>query len=232
MIKYLRDPVMAEARFRLTFTESILGTSPGNPDIYRDYLQKKMESDAVKNGIPLEKIQKRTAEEAELLDVEGKAERGKTCFPRGEDGRPFLWDYQLKGYFKSACQALKKINGSQSAGVRAFKKLIDTAVFIGERRIPIVFDGEVGECQRPLRASTPQGERVSIAVSEEIPAGAQVEFTVKVFNASDLNLVREWLCYGKYNGLLQWRNGGHGRFLWEELDEDGATIEGNVEGIE
>ena len=30
--------------------------------------------------------------------------------------------------------------------------------------------------------------------------------------------VREWLDYGKFSGIGQWRNSGHGRFTWEELD--------------
>ena len=230
MSEYMKDPVAAKARFRLTFTESLLGTSPGNSDVYRDYLQKKMMADAAKNGIELEKIQSNIAEEADVLGaVEETANKAKTVFPKDENGKPFLWDYQIRGGFKSACQALKKVSGSLSSGIKAYKKLVDTGVFIEERRIPIVFDGEIGECQRPLRASTPQGERVSIAVSEEIPAGAVVEFTVLVFDRASLNLVREWLSYGKYNGLLQWRNGGHGRFLWEELDGSGKVVDGNVD---
>nr|DAT50795.1 MAG TPA: hypothetical protein [Caudoviricetes sp.] len=34
------------------------------------------------------------------------------------------------------------------------------------------------ECQRPLRAQTAQGERVSLANSEEIPAGSTCEFEI------------------------------------------------------
>ena len=73
------------------------------------------------------------------------------------------------------------------------------------------------ECQRPLRASTPQGERVSIAISESIAAGAQVEFTIQCFVEDDIDLVREWLDYGRFNGIGQWRNSGKGRFTWEEI---------------
>ena len=71
---------------------------------------------------------------------------------------------------------------------------------------------EITECQRPLRCSTMQGERVSIAISEEIPAGATVNFTVRCLIDDDIELVKEWLDYGQYNGLGQWRNSSKGSF--------------------
>ena len=40
--------------------------------------------------------------------------------------------------------------------------------------------------------------------------------------------VREWLDYGMYRGLGQWRNSGKGRMVWEELDDGGNVIGGNA----
>ena len=37
--------------------------------------------------------------------------------------------------------------------------------------------------------------------------------------ALDEALVREWLDYGAYSGIGQWRNSGKGRFTWEEIAE-------------
>ena len=68
-----------------------------------------------------------------------------------------------------------------------------------------------------MRASTPQGERVSIAISEEIPAGASVTFDIVLLTSEHEALIREWLDYGIFSGIGQWRNSGHGRFTWEEL---------------
>ena len=34
-----------------------------------------------------------------------------TVFPRTEDGRPFLYDYQIKGFFKDACGCLSRVAG-------------------------------------------------------------------------------------------------------------------------
>ena len=35
----------------------------------------------------------------------------------------------------------------------------------------------------------------------------------------DVEYVREWLDYGRLNGIGQWRNSGKGRFVWEELSD-------------
>ena len=93
---------------------------------------------------------------------------------------------------------------------------MDGLVFVEERKIPYEFKGGMGECQRPLRASTPQGERVALAHSETVPAGATVEFTIVILKDDMETAVREWLDYGRLRGIGQWRNSGKGRFEWEE----------------
>ena len=40
-----------------------------------------------------------------------------------------------------------------------------------------------------------------------------------MIDGSHEKLVREWLDFGCFNGLGQWRNSGKGRFTWEELDK-------------
>jgi hypothetical protein len=62
-----------------------------------------------------------------------------------------------------------------------------------------------------------QGERVSLAMSEQIPAGASVVFDVVCLCDAHEAVVREWLDYGRYSGIGQWRNSGKGRFVWEEI---------------
>ena len=83
---------------------------------------------------------------------------------------------------------------------------------------------EFGSCQRSLRANTPQGERVSLASSEEIAAGAVLEFSVLVMADELMPAVQEWLSYGKLRGLGQWRNSGKGRFRYEILEERAAEF--------
>lgn len=207
---------MMKMTVRLTFLESILGTSPANKDVYRDFIATKApDANTVED-------------EVAALGVEAVAEKGMTVFPRLDDGTPFFYDYQIKGFFKDTCGGLRRVKGTLSSGVKAYKQVIDKLIFPEPRTIPILFDGEMGVCQRPLRAQTMQGERVSLACSEEIPAGATVEFDVVLLEDSHEELMREWFDYGKYSGIGQWRGGGHGRYLWEEIDPvTGETIGGN-----
>jgi len=194
---------MKTIEVKLTFTEGILGTCPNDEDIYRNYIGSKSPDAST------------IAEELMDLTVDEVAERGMTVFPRDENGKPFIYDYQIKGFFKDACSMLRKISGTESSKIKAFKKEIDGLIFPNPRKI--VIDGEVSVCQRPLRAQTPQGERVALAMSEEIAAGAQITFEVTCLQDSQIKLVKEWLDYGKLRGIGQWRNSGKGRFEWKEI---------------
>lgn len=196
---------MKQIKVKLTFTEGILGTSPGNEDIYREYIAGKAPDAAS------------IEEEVAALGAAEVTEKAKTVFPRTDAGVPFIYDYQIKGFFKDTCGGLRKVKGTESSKIKAFKKEIDKLIFIEPREIPFEQYGVIGECQRPLRASTPMGERVSLAISEEIPAGAVVEFTIVLFSEEHEALVREWLDYGRFSGIGQWRNSGKGRFVWEEV---------------
>lgn len=196
---------MKTIQVRLTFVEPLLGTSPGNEEIYRDFVGSKAPTQEAED------------EEAAALSAEEMVAKGKTVFPRLPDSTPFIYDYQIKGFFKDTCGGLRKVPKTRSAKVKAFKKEIDKLIFPEPRKIPIRFDGPITECQRPLRAQTMQGERVSLAISEQIPAGATATFSVVCLSDEHVELVREWLDYGRYSGLGQWRNSGKGRFTWQEL---------------
>jgi hypothetical protein len=195
---------MKELKVKVTFFESVLGMSPANENIYRDFIGSK--SPDASN----------VEEEVEALGAEAYVEKQMTVFPK-ENGVPFIWDYQIKGFFKDACGGLRKVKGTLSSKEKAYKKTIDKLLFPEPRKIFFENYGKIGECQRPLRASTPQGERISLAISEEIQPGASIEFTVVSFTDEAIDLVREWLDYGKYSGFAQWRNSGKGRFTWEEI---------------
>ena len=111
---------------------------------------------------------------------------------------------------------LKKVAGNESSKIKAYKKEIDGLIFPQPRQI--VFENwEMDICQRPLRAQTMQGERVALAMSEQIKAGATVTFDIVCLTDSHMKAVREWLDYGQYRGIGQWRNSGKGRFEWEEI---------------
>lgn len=201
---------MKTLEVKLTFTEGVLGTSPNDEDIYRNYIIEK----AKENGAMLDEQDE--ADELAALPTDEEIEKGKTIFPVTEDGEPFLYDYQVKGFFKDACSMLRKVKGTKSSGVKAFKKEIDGLIFPAPRQI-VFKNVDKGCCQRPLRAQTAQGERVALAMSDEIAAGAWIEFEVTCLVDEQVDLVREWLNYGRFRGIGQWRNSGKGRFTWEEI---------------
>lgn len=198
-------------KVKVTLNEEMLGMTPGSPDIYREYIASKS-PDA--NTIE---------EEVASVGVDAVEENGITVFPKMEDGTPFIWDYQMKGYFKDSCGMLSRAGkagysgGKACAALKAYKKVIDGLIFVQPRKIPITLSGEQGYCSRSLRASTPMGERISLAKSETCPAGSTFEFEVICLDKKLEDMVRECLDYGRLHGFGQWRNSGKGVFDWEEV---------------
>lgn len=195
---------MIELKVKARFNDEVLGTASADPDIHREFIASKAPDAPTRE------------DEVAALGVDGAVEKGMTVFPRDAEGNPILYDYQIKGFFKDACSSLRRVTGTQSSKLKAHKKVIDGLIFVTPREIPLRFEGEVGNCQRPLRAQTMQGERVALANSETVPAGTEIEFAVTVLEPSLLPVVREWLDYGYLRGIGQWRNSGKGRFNWEE----------------
>lgn len=203
---------MKEIKVRLTFTEDVLGTANADKNVHSEFIASKAPNAPSRE------------EEVEALGAEEVERKEMTVFPRMENGSPMFWDYQIKGFFKDTCSALSRCKGEdyskESCGMKAYKKIIDGCIFPQPRKIEIHMNGEMGNCQRPLRAQTAQGERIALANSEAVPAGSWIEFTVECLEDKHAAAVREWLNYGRYKGLGQWRNSGKGRFTWEEAQND------------
>lgn len=204
---------MEKMRVKLTFIDEVLGTASSDPEIHRSYIASKGP-----DALTIE-------EELETLTVDEVTEKGMTIFSKDKDGNPVLWNYQIRGFFKSACSAMRTIKDSKSSKLKAYKKQIDLRIFVfadandrANRMIPIRVEGDVGNCQRPLRAQTMQGERVALANSESIPAGSSIEFDIVMLDPNDKAMIEEWLDYGSLNGIGQWRNSGKGAFTWEHVD--------------
>lgn len=215
---------MKNLKVKFTFIEPVLGTWPANPQIAEDFISSKSPDAAT------------VEEEIAAIGVDEYVAKGKTIFPKLEDGTPFFYDYQIKGFFKGACGMLSRVGGkgsgkgsakdsdkgsvaTHSSKLKAYKKIIDGLIFVSPRQIPITVNGDITDCQRPLRAQTAQGERVSLANSEEIPAGSSFECEILMWDEALEKVVREWLDYGVFSGIGQWRNSGKGRFTYEILEE-------------
>ena len=200
-------------KIRITLTEEVLGSSPSNEELLAAYIASKAPTDGL------------TAQEVDNIKAQAAEER-TTIFPKTADGTPFIYDYQIKGMFKDSCKALATAGkagypgGKHCAALKAYKKAIDGLIFVTPREIPYNLHGlKMGFCERSLRAQTPMGERVSIAKSESVPAGATAEFEIECLDEKLEDMVRECLDYGAKRGLGQWRNSGKGRFEWEEVKE-------------
>lgn len=206
---------MKTLKVRLTFTEPLLGTWPANQNVAREYIASKGPDAAT------------IEDEVAALGADAAADKVMTVFPRNEAGQPILYDYQVKGFFKDSCGMLGRIGGQGREGQEESRERIRQADRLQEdhrrpdlcrpRQIPLILNGEMTECQRPLRAQTAQGERVSLANSEQIPAGSTCEFEITCMDDAHEKAVLEWLDYGKLRGLGQWRNSGKGRFTYELL---------------
>ena len=195
---------MKRIKVRITFLEELLGSQSANEELQRDYIASKAPDAAT------------IEDEVAAVGVDEVADKAMTIFPKMADGTPFIYDYQIRGFFKEACGALKKVEKTESSKIKAHKKLIDNLVFVEPRQIPIDMHGmKMGKCERPLRAATPMGERIALASSESVPEGSTVEFDVIFLNNKDSEILTEWLGYGAFKGFLQWRNSGKGKFTYE-----------------
>ncbi len=185
-------------KLKVTFTTSLLGTQP-QKEVATEYITSKV-ADA-NGGLP----------EDELATLPEELEKGTTAFHK-LDGQPIFYDYQVKGFLKDAGQVF---NGLRN--VKALRSKVDNLVFVAPRQIAIHLpDGAaITFLERPLRAMTAQGPRTGLARSEEIPAGAWFECALEVY-AGPISepLLRDLLSYGARKGMGQWRNGGHGKFVF------------------
>lgn len=198
---------MTTLKIKVTFDEEVLGTSASNPDIHSEYIASKGP-----NALTL-------SEEVEAIGTDEVFEKNMTVFPRNKEGSPIVWDYQWKGFLKDAFGCLKKVPGTECGKIKAYKKEIDGLIFVYPRQIPFELSGEMDICQRPLRANTPQGERVALASSESVPEGSTMIFEIKCLLDTDVKAVIEALDYGAMRGFGQWRNSGKGRFHYEILEQ-------------
>ena len=207
-----------ERTYHITGMTSILGSSPANPAVRSAYLASKAKDPT---GLGEE-------EGAYLPDEEQK---GITVFLQDdEDSACMYLDYQIRGFFKSALNALESDNKIKQA-----KSKVDKYLFVSPRKIPILRNGKRiydtdEDCERSLRAETMQGPRTTVAASEQIETPWEMTFTVQLIDnkgskssaALTFEAIEEALDYGRLCGLGQWRNGGHGRFKWERVKEKQA----------
>lgn len=195
---------MHTIKARITFLEELLGTCSGNPELHREFIASKApDAESMEDEIA-------------AIGVDGVVEKSMTVFPRDENGNPFLYDYQIKGFFKDSCGVLRKVPGTKASKIKAYKKEIDGLLFVAPRKIPLdLHGGMIGRCERSLRAQTPLGERIALSSSETAPKGTSIEIQIDCLTKDMYDLALECLEYGRLRGIGQWRNSGKGRFTYD-----------------
>lgn len=199
--------------YRLTGLTPILGSAPASKAIRTQYIASKAPTDEL-----------RAEEEEAAFDLD---EKGLTVFNRDSRDQLCLMGYQIKGFLKASLLALKA-----QCKIAAPKSKIDNLVFVEPRYIPLTREGkplreEDDVLERPLRAQTMQGERVTLAASELVEDPWQITIEVSMVpsagtarsEALTWDALETALDYGAYHGLGQWRNADYGRFTWERIDE-------------
>lgn len=222
----------------LEFSEPVLGSTPMNPDIYKDFIESQKPEEQ---------------QEEEFKTVEAREERGWTGFRRTPDegkkvGYLFTYDYTIRGYLKDALNSLKACGAHD---LSASRSKIDKFVFVKPRQIPFLtataipdtvhgFDCPDGcrrihhtpkeYLERPLRAETRQGPRVTLVRSDMLPVGTRLEFDLlilapKMFTIDLLSLAFD---RGEFMGFGQFRTGSYGRFAYKitKAEESAKRVKG------
>lgn len=200
-------------KVKITLIEEMLGTKASDPEIYNTFIASKA---------PTPELAKEEMDIAENQPV--SAEHSGTTIFHKVDGKPVLWNYMVKGFFKEACSSWNRFDKEFRADLdplKAFRTKIDGCIFITPRILQLTLPPgqEMGVCQRPLRGQTAQGQRISLARSDTVPVGTTWEIDIAILSKELKPYVIEWLNYGKFRGFGQWRNSGRGSFTWNELPE-------------
>lgn len=199
--------MIEERKYRFTLLEPLLGTIPKNRELFTKYVLSKHPDPVDLDAVEEEETQ---AEQETRTAPDGSGETGFHTDPDGV----YIMDYHIKGFLKEAGNVLKK-----KVGIPALRSKIDNYVFIRPRYIWLA-EAPAGRLERPLRAQTMQGPRVTLVSSDYVEAGTSFEVVIGLVDGEPKltwEVIETLLDYGRLKGLGQWRNGGYGRFVWERI---------------
>lgn len=214
---------------RLFFISPILGTAPSPNVLMQFYSKKQMEEyakaykDIQKLHTDIREIQEKAYTPEFYTVPEEDDDTKKTYFRRDEEGI-YIPNFMVKGFLKEAGNTFK-----EQLGIKNMRNKINKFLFVFPNKIRLYRNGEIireadGDFVRPLRASTPKGERISIVRSEIIDADesnpVETDIIEIVLFGSEIGKedIEVLLDYGQFMGISQFRNGGFGRFEWDYMD--------------
>lgn len=203
-------------KFSIETLTQLLGTAPANEELYREYIQSKApdpeDADDELTTVPHQ----------HEIDPEQSFQKQITGFHRHPDNNGlYMYDYQIMGFLKSAANTLKDnlpmapdAGGKVRRGIKNARSKVNQFVTVFPRRI-LIADGPDGILQRPLRAQTAQGPRVSLAASEYLEPPIEFDIYIGLIDNKEIgwNTLKTIFSYGEVKiGLLQNRNSGYGKF--------------------
>lgn len=182
----------------LELLEDQLGTVPKNRDVYTRYIATKVTPEVA-------------SEESEGIVEDNTT--GWTTFMQDEHGL-YILNYMILGFLRDAGSTLK-----ESLKIKQLKSKLENFVFVTPRKIRFERNSEFlkkcdGVLERPLRAMTAQGPRVTLARSDSVNAGTVLKFQISLLEHKEIKVetIRSILEYGELKGLGQFRGGSYGQF--------------------
>jgi hypothetical protein len=201
-----------------------LGSQPCDPEIREKFLIEKARKAGSLDA---------NVSENEDLPTNIEDDKQLTVFMRDNrnSGQLYISSYVIKGFMKEALKALSYQTASPSGlPLKNPAGKIDNLVFINPNKLllsrqsgdPVITPD--GIFQRPLRAETMQGPRVSLSASEYLDDWSlDFEILLVSNNGTKASSGISWrhieiaLNYGRFKGLGQWRNAGNGSFSFSVL---------------
>jgi hypothetical protein len=219
---------LSSRKYLIGLTEQMLGTVPKDPAVYASFIESKKPAFVVEDESAHVPVLTED-EEADKLE-----KKGWTGFMTDPEKGLYIFDYMVLGFLKAAAEALgemikttkvSKDGTSITDRLKGLKGKIDRCVFVFPRRIYLDKAEPDGVVERPLRAQTRQGPRVTLARSDAVAAGTKIAFEIKIVPNKDIDfdMIEFLLQYGELSGLGQFRNGSYGRFSVESVEEKAAT---------
>jgi hypothetical protein len=117
----------------LTLTECLLGSTSGDPLIHSRFQQNQLK-DAALAAEELSAHPNQTPNQPTDEELAEVVERSSTVFFSDQRGL-FLFDYQIRGFLKEATLALIELGEQKEVSKWAYKKVVDSFVFVYPRRI-------------------------------------------------------------------------------------------------
>ena len=115
-------------KVRIEFTDSILGSVANDKEIYTNFIGSKA-PDA-----------KSLKEEIEDVGVTDAIDKRTSVFLTDSEGKPYISNHVIKGQFKAAGKAIRRIPGKkfESSKMSAYIQKIEQLVFIYPRKIYLI----------------------------------------------------------------------------------------------